>query len=127
MTHIPQKFIADLENWFVPPLKLEEVNAKRLVAAQANTSVQSVPGGRLFTRVATAPASADGSFPRLFGERTRTFLDASLGLPREELRLNLAVNMITQIPLEMFNLQKLTILSLRKYLSYLYNPSGVHH
>ncbi|KAK2463633.1 hypothetical protein APHAL10511_004384 [Amanita phalloides] len=117
LTYIPRKFIEDLENIYIPPDSLDNFRP-----AEAPT-----PPGitfRPFVRSLTAPADVEESgsyhFPsdtrritRQRVGRVRTVSDMSLGLPKGEIALYLMANQITKLPKEFFNLQKLTILSIR--------------
>ena len=116
LTYISRKFIEDMENIYIPTDILDSFQ------------VSTFPGStsRPFMRSLTAPADIEepGSyhFPssarRMARERVgrvRTIADVSLGLPRGDIALYLMANQITKLPRELFNLQKLTILSIRTF------------
>ncbi|KAF8075002.1 hypothetical protein FPV67DRAFT_1777739 [Lyophyllum atratum] len=67
---------------------------------------------RPLSRVATAPPSNAENIPR-FLQRARSAAAISFGLPREKLQLFLSTNSISSLPLSLFSLQNLTVLSLR--------------
>ncbi|KAF8647741.1 hypothetical protein AX16_006576 [Volvariella volvacea WC 439] len=108
LTYIPQRFIADLEKFYVPPVDFEPVTPEK--QGDRPSAPPTKGGGRLFTRVVTAPVGAGNLFSRSpENGRTQTFG----GLPREDIRLFLSGNQIAELPIELMNLQKLTVLSLR--------------
>ncbi|TFK71342.1 hypothetical protein BDN72DRAFT_837717 [Pluteus cervinus] len=112
LTHIPSRFIDDLKKFYVPPAVCEMSNNPSHFTSPPRS--QAPPGGRLFSRVATAPAGKGALLSRAPVDRARTTSGVTLiGLPREEIRLFLPTNQITRIPLGLMDLQKLTFLSLR--------------
>ncbi|KAL0953729.1 hypothetical protein HGRIS_004920 [Hohenbuehelia grisea] len=109
ISRIPDKPMEDLAGFFVPACKDEASNTKYRPPAE----LLPPPGGRLFTRVTTAPSgSADGLFLRNSSERTRTASDL-FGLPRDEIHIFLSRNNVQLLPLKLFILRKLTVLILR--------------
>ncbi|KAF8892057.1 hypothetical protein BD779DRAFT_1798723 [Infundibulicybe gibba] len=106
LRRIPLRFISDLEKFYIPPEKVEQGNAQNGIA------VSPSHGGRLFTRVTTAPAGPGNRFTKPFRQHTSISSDVP-GLPREEVSLFLSGNRITHLPLELLNLRTLTVLSLR--------------
>ena len=121
LTHISRKFIEDLENIYIPPISLDSF---RPTDSEMSTS----PGNpyRLFSRSLTAPAEIEdfGSYlssseaktvARERARRVKTISDVSLGFPKGDIALYLMGNQITKLPKELFNLQKLTILSISSF------------
>ncbi|KAF8637583.1 hypothetical protein AX17_002652 [Amanita inopinata Kibby_2008] len=118
LTYVPQRFIEDLEKIYIPPDSLERFQLT------SDSPVSPHNNARPLTRSHTAPADVEESGSYLFqtdtrrilrmnAGRTRTIADISLGLPKGEIALYLMANQITTLPQELFNLQKLTILSIR--------------
>lgn len=70
---------------------------------------------RASRRVTTAPADVFSSRAAIL-ERAQSIMGCSVGFPREELQLFLAGNCISAIPSQLFLLDRLTVLSLRKSL-----------
>lgn len=99
ITYIPQS-IGDLGNFFVLAAK----------TAQANPTDR-----RLFSRTKTTPISTS-SVSRSF-ERATSISESCTGLARDEVQLYLSSNKIRKLPRELFNLTKMTVLSLRRYFS----------
>lgn len=128
LTHIPTRFISDLEKFYVPPENVERINTSGIFGPSTSPT-RAAPGGRLFTRVTTAPAGAANIFPqsRTFGVRTNTISEASsFGLPRENIQLFLASNRISRLPLELFALRRLTVLTMRTLLvSFLFGNANL--
>ncbi|PFH51953.1 hypothetical protein AMATHDRAFT_2657 [Amanita thiersii Skay4041] len=132
LTHIPSRFIEDLEKMYIPPESLEQFKL-----TSHSTAFQSL-SPRPFARHHTAPADIEDiqsflSSPnmtsrlvRANGERTRTVADVSLGLPKGEIALYLTANQISKLPIELFVLQKLTILSIRNNCLTYIPPEIVH-
>lgn len=115
LTYISRKFVEDLENMYIPPDSLNNFRSLEL-----STGIASRP----FARSLTAPADVEESGSYHFASdarrmareragRVRTIADISLGLPKGQIALYLMANEITKLPKELFNLQKLTILSIR--------------
>lgn len=94
LTYIPQS-IGDLVGFCVIPERLEQAN---------------LAGGRLFSRTKTTPIHTQ-SQSRSF-ERTASITESTMA--REEIQLYLASNQIRTLPRELFNLTKMTVLSLRR-------------
>ena len=120
LTHISQKFIEDLENIYIPPGSLDHFRAPQMSTSPGNTS-------RHFSRSQTAPADIEDSGSYLFlsearritgdgNRRVRTISDMSLGFPKGDIALYLSDNDITKLPKELFNLQKLAILSISTFI-----------
>lgn len=68
-------------------------------------------GHRAFVRSQTAPASTAGIF-RALGEKTRS-TDTNSACIRDSLTLILSNNLITKLPRKLWDLERLTVLSLR--------------
>ena len=91
-------------------------NAERVLASTANTGPAGVNDNLRFLRRSTTTPARDfssGVRPSFMG-RTRSIADPTVGSAREELRLFLAGNRIREIPPQLFLLDRLTVLSLRK-------------
>ncbi|RDB23747.1 Leucine-rich repeat-containing protein 10B [Hypsizygus marmoreus] len=117
LTHIPDDFISDLSNFYIPPESSELINS--------SPQRQAASGGRQLGRVATAPPSNTTTGPRLF-PRTHSAATPSFGLPREKLQLFLSGNRIFVLPTLLFTLQNLSVLSIRgNYLTYI--PPEIHY
>lgn len=100
LAFIPKK-ISDLRNFVVLPEISERVN-----------------GGRLFTRITTAPPGPSGLFRSSITDRTRSIADASVGLDKDAIHLYLSGNRIRSLPSELFSLKRMTVLILRSSFSY---------
>ncbi|KAJ6581443.1 hypothetical protein B0H19DRAFT_506821 [Mycena capillaripes] len=98
LSRIPDKFVQDLYHFYVPPEKLESINATRLPPA---------PVTREFSRSITAPAILGSGVP------FSRVPDRALGSARHNIQLYLASNKISRVPVELLCLDKLTVLSLR--------------
>ncbi|KAF7356638.1 Leucine-rich repeat-containing protein 10B [Mycena venus] len=98
LTSIPEKVVEDLQRFFVPPEKFERVNAPSRIAAIASPPLQQ---SREFSRSKTAPA--------IFS----CVPDRTVGSARQEIKLYLAGNQISQLPDSLLYLDNLTVLSLR--------------
>ena len=111
LTGIPAQFIHDLNKMIVLPGVENSSIGSPFSAPSAKPDATA--GGRLFTRVQTAPTS---SFrfrgPNSWGKSvsTNSFLS---GNSKDAVQLFLAKNNISQFPLELSRLENLTILSLR--------------
>jgi Leucine-rich repeat (LRR) protein len=88
LTHISRKFIEDLENIYIPPGSLDHFRPPEESTSPGNTS-------RPFFR---------------------TISDMSLGFLKGDIALYLSDNEITKLPKELFNLQKLAILSISTFI-----------
>ncbi|TFK39992.1 hypothetical protein BDQ12DRAFT_734704 [Crucibulum laeve] len=108
LTTMPEKFVKDLSNVVVLP-QVDKVSPT--IIASANPA----PGHRTFSRVHTAPASINPFHSRGFGERAHSIANVSLmnGISRSAVQLFLSGNRISRIPLELWGLKDLTLLSLR--------------
>ncbi|PBK65831.1 hypothetical protein ARMSODRAFT_1087085 [Armillaria solidipes] len=103
---IPDAAIDDLSKFFVPSDKQE-----REYVSESPTS--PVLQQKVFRRNFTAPATTDASKSR-FATRQSTRSALSLGVPREEIHLQLRNNAISVLPIDLFDLQKLTLLGLQQ-------------
>lgn len=103
VTHIPPRVIRDLSKIvFLPE------TGKAYEDVQARLSSVNPPAQRLFGRTRTAPASM-----LRFGSQGKTLSSNSvLGGSRETMDLLLGQNNITKLPVELWRLQNLTLLSL---------------
>ncbi|KAK0497297.1 hypothetical protein EDD18DRAFT_1072864 [Armillaria luteobubalina] len=102
---IPDAAIDGLSKFFVPSDKQE-----REYVSESPTSPALQQ--KVFRRNFTAPATTDASKLR-FVTRQSTRSILSLGVPREEIHLQLRNNAISVLPIDLFDLQKLTLLGLR--------------
>ncbi|KAG5653408.1 hypothetical protein H0H81_000695 [Sphagnurus paluster] len=100
LTRIPESFIKDLSKFIILPESSEPVITTLGLSSMAK-----------------GPTSRSASIPvsnwRRTLQRTRSTAAPSLGLPRHQIQLFLACNAISTLPLSMFYLQNLTVLSLR--------------
>ncbi|KAK0189148.1 hypothetical protein F5146DRAFT_1225792 [Armillaria mellea] len=103
---IPDAAIDGLSKFFVPSDKQE-----REYVSESPTS--PVLQQKVFRRNFTAPATTDASKSR-FATRQSTRSILSLGVPREEIHLQLRNNAISVLPIDLFDLQKLTLLGLQQ-------------
>ncbi|KAJ7890583.1 hypothetical protein B0H14DRAFT_2689949 [Mycena olivaceomarginata] len=92
LTRFPAKFIDDLSNFYVAPETVESLNSTRH---------SPVVAPREFSRSITAPAILSRMPDRIVGSA------------RQEIRLYLAGNQISRLPVQLLGLKKMTILSLR--------------
>lgn len=78
-------------------------------------STQIVPGRRVFTRTHTAPASTFAASAMNPSSSEKTLSSNSLlGPSKQALTMYLGQNNIKKLPIEMWTLQNLTVLSLRE-------------
>ncbi|KAK0457804.1 uncharacterized protein EV420DRAFT_1335182 [Desarmillaria tabescens] len=103
---IPYTAIDGLSKFFVPSDQQE-----REYVSESPTS--PVLQQKVFKRNFTAPATTDASKAR-FETRLSTRSVLSLGVPREEIHLQLRNNAISVLPIDLFDLQKLTLLGLQQ-------------
>ncbi|KAK0488688.1 hypothetical protein IW261DRAFT_1440992 [Armillaria novae-zelandiae] len=103
---IPDAAIDGLSKFFVPSDKQE-----REYVSESPTS--PALHQKMFRRNFTAPATTDASKSR-FVTRQSTRSILSLGVPREEIHLQLRNNAISVLPIDLFDLQKLTLLGLQQ-------------
>ncbi|KAJ6610235.1 hypothetical protein B0H10DRAFT_2061414 [Mycena sp. CBHHK59/15] len=99
LSSIPEKFVEDLNNFYVPEANTELENTRHMPPP----SLPPPPEHRQFSRAITAPAvlGSTNSFPR------------TVGFAREKIQLFLAGNQISSLPSRLLCLDKLTTLSLR--------------
>ncbi|KAK0203029.1 hypothetical protein DFS33DRAFT_1262530 [Desarmillaria ectypa] len=102
---IPDTAIDGLSKFFVPSDKQE----------REYVSTSPMLQQKVFKRNFTAPATTDASKSR-FEMRLSTCSVLSLGVPREEIHLQLRNNVISVLPIDLFDLQKLTLLGLRTFI-----------
>lgn len=102
---IPDAAIDDLSKFFVPSDKQEREYV-------SESLISPVLQQKAFRRNFTAPTTTDASKSR-FATRQSTRSVLSLGVPREEIHLQLRNNAISVLPIDLFDLQKLTLLGLR--------------
>lgn len=103
---IPLSAISELSNFFVTSNEQE-----REYVSESPTS--PILRQTVFKRNFTAPATTDAS-KSLFETRSSTRSALSLGVPREEIHLQLRNNTISVLPIDLFDLQKLTLLGLQQ-------------
>ncbi|KAJ8469599.1 hypothetical protein ONZ45_g16841 [Pleurotus djamor] len=108
LTYIPEHALRDLQGFRALPEKAELLNAKKFLGTA------QLPGERRqFHRVSTAPASTTNDLFPSFPERTSSAASINVGLPREEIQLFLSRNKIIFLPSLLFQIDRLTVLSLR--------------
>ncbi|KXN86604.1 p53-induced protein with a death domain [Leucoagaricus sp. SymC.cos] len=102
-THIPENIIQTIKALvsFPAPDDLATLEMTKMKA-----------GHRAFVRSQTAPASSAG-FSRAFGERTRSVNVSSMHGMKDGIHLVLSNNLITKLPRTLWDLERLTVLSLR--------------
>ena len=109
LTGIPAQFIHDLNKMIV----LRGIENSPIDSPSSSVKPDATTGGRLFTRVQTAPTS---SFhfrgPNSWGKSVSTNSLLS-GNSKNAVQLFLAKNNISKFPLELSRLENLTFLSLR--------------
>ncbi|KAJ3571820.1 hypothetical protein NP233_g3498 [Leucocoprinus birnbaumii] len=101
-THMPEKVIETIRCLVSIPAP-DDLVTLELAKMKA--------GHRAFVRSQTAPAATAGAF-RAFGERTRSANVSSHGT-RDGIHLILSNNLITKLPRQFWDLERLTVLSLR--------------
>ncbi|KAJ7043574.1 hypothetical protein C8F04DRAFT_1072583 [Mycena alexandri] len=92
LTLMPEKFVSELERFYVPSEEAERLNASR----QIPLARPPPPSLRQFTRSVTAPAILPS------------------GVLRHDIQLYLQSNRISRIPTRLLHLDKLTVLSLMR-------------
>ncbi|THV05480.1 hypothetical protein K435DRAFT_834829 [Dendrothele bispora CBS 962.96] len=95
LSYLPQEFLRDLNLLYVPSEKDERAHTSSSQAFQRTLTEPALPFGR------------SGTF-----NRTRS-VTCNSGFPRHEVQLFLASNKISSLPHQLFDLNKLTFLSLR--------------
>ncbi|KAF8159651.1 hypothetical protein B0H34DRAFT_412508 [Crassisporium funariophilum] len=118
LTRIPSQFLKDLNKIVILPEISTIFDGKQ---DSLTSKTDATTSRRTFTRAYTAPATTAASL-HLFHPRGKTTSGNSLmnGTSRETVQLFLSQNTISKLPLELWSLQNLTILSLRNnFISYL--------
>ncbi|EKM81858.1 hypothetical protein AGABI1DRAFT_112093 [Agaricus bisporus var. burnettii JB137-S8] len=108
--------ISDRRFTFIPESIIQTINCLVYIPAPddlATLEITKVKAGcRPFARSQTAPANP-GGYPRAFGERTRSVNVTSMHGMKNGIHLILSNNMITKLPRSIWDLEQLTVLSLR--------------